>query len=295
MLEFLVKRRSGVALVTILLSLLVLMSYQKRYPDHSTLLERGVFEALSPVVVATSRAMDRVTSGYRRYSELKHAARRSRELEEQVARLEEELESTREALAENQRLRALLGFQDGASEHYIPARVLSADPRSPWGAVWVNRGRRDGVGQNAGVVAPDGVVGKVIEVASPASKVQLLTDAESGVGAMVQRSRAVGVAMGRGDALLEVRYLSHLDDVKAGDVVVTSGLDGIFSRGLPIGTVAEVQNLADLRKQVLVRPAVEVKNIDNVLITTKPPEAAPFEALLRQDRAAREGSRKAEE
>ena len=280
MLEFLYRRRAGVSLVAILLSLLALMSYQKKYPDRSTLLERVVYEGLSPFVVATSNAMDRVTELFERYGELRVAEARSRELEQEVASLTREMEHAREALRENEELRALLSFQEGGGESYVAARVLSSDPRSPWGAVWINRGRRDGIQKTSGVVSPDGVVGKVIEVAEPASKVQLLTDIESGVGGLVQRSRAVGVVAGRGDEALDLRYLSHLDDVRVGDVVVTSGLDGIFPRGLVIGAVTEVENLSDLRKRVVVQPSVRVKNLEHVLVTTEPTEAAPFVALL---------------
>lgn len=280
MLDFVHARRSGVALVTILACLLVWMSYQRKYPDNSTLLERAIYEGLSPVVVATSGAMDRVTEFKRRYDELTDAESKNRELAQQIAQLSTEVEKAREALAENQQLRALLDFQEGTSERRVAARVLSADPRSPYGAIWVNRGRRDGVPQQAGVLTPDGVVGKVTEVAEPACKVQLVTDPDSGVGGLVQRSRAVGVVTGRGDHLLEMRYLNHLDDVLPGDVVVTSGLDGIFARGLVIGQVVEVQNLTDLRKQVLIEPTVQIKNIEHVLIATRPPDAAPFVALL---------------
>lgn len=286
MLEFLSRRRAGVALVTILLTLLVWMSYQKKYPDRSTLLERVVYEALSPVVVATSNAMDRVTRIEGRYRELRQAEDRSAQLEREVAELTKEVDLAREALQENERLKALLSFREGARDDYLAARVLSADPRSPWGVVWINVGRRHGVQLSAGVVTPSGVVGKIIELAEPASKVKLLTDAESGVGALVQRSRAVGVVMGRGDGTLEMRYLNHLDDVKEGDVVVTSGLDGIFPRGLVIGTVTSVQTLPDLQKEALVEPAVAVKNLEHVLVSSQPSDPAPLLAIMGTDEAS---------
>ena len=282
MLDFISRRRAGVALISTLLVLLGWMSYQKKYPDRSTLLERVVYGVLSPVVVATSNAMNHVVDLRERYEDLRDAEARSQALEEEVASLSREMTQAREAVRENQRLRALLAFESAASESYHAARVLSADPRAPWGVVWINRGQRDGIANTSGVVTPEGVVGKVIEVADPASKVQLLTDVESGVGALVQRSRAVGVVRGRGDGVLELHYLSHLDDVAVGDLVVTSGLDGIFPRGLSIGVVSRVEERPDLTKGVEVRPSVQVKNIEHVLVSSDPPEAAPFVALLEQ-------------
>ncbi|MFN7972256.1 MAG: rod shape-determining protein MreC [Acidobacteriota bacterium] len=294
MLEFLSNRRSGVALFTIVTLLLSLLSYQKRHPERVTVVERGVFEALSPVVVATSGVVDRVTEIEKRYRELRDADRHAKDLERQVAQLHEEMGKAREAVAQNDRLKALLALHDVSTDEYVAGQVLSSDPRAPWSSILINRGRRDGVRPSTGVVAPEGVVGKVIGVSEPASKVQLVTDEESGVGGLVQRSRAVGVVVGRGGRggrSLEMLYINHLDDVRAGDRVVTSGLDGIFPRGTPIGTVTHVKNLADLTKQVEIEPAVSVKNLDYVLVRTEPPDSSPFVALLGQGGADRDGSK----
>lgn len=280
MLDFMSRRRAGVALTTILLTLLAWMSYQKKYPDQSTLLERVVYETLSPVVVATSNATERLTRLENRYRELREAEDRYEEAAREVAELTKEVDVAREAIQENERLKALLAFREAARDDYHAARVLSADPRSPWGAMWINVGRSGGIVTSAGVVTPDGIVGKVIEVAAPASKVKLVTDAESGVGGLVQRSRAVGVVMGRGDGILEMRYLSHVDDVRKGDLVVTSGLDGIFPRGLVIGTVVSVESRPDLQKEALIEPAVALKNVEHVLVSTQPSDLVPFLALM---------------
>ncbi len=280
MLSFLSERRAGIALLVILLSLLVLMAYQKKFPDQSTLLERTVFEALSPAVVAVSSGIDRFAAIRGRYADLASADKRSRDLARKVENLSRQVKSAKEAIQENRRLRALLDFREEAEEEYVAASVLSVDPRAPFDAVWIDRGRADGVRRHVAVVVPEGVVGKVLEVAAHACKVQLLTNVESGVGAMVQRSRSVGVVFGDGEDRLLLKYLRHLDDVRVGDVVITSGLDGIFSRGLGIGRVLSVETTPDQARRVTVAPFVDVKNIEHVLVSLGPTESAPFVALL---------------
>ena len=119
----------------------------------------------------------------------------------------------------------------------LGARVIgtSADTQSQ--TVYLDRGERDGIRRNMGVITPDGVVGKVIESYSNTSQVLLLTDKDSGVGAMISESRIQSPVGGVGEPLLSMKYVPNDDEVKMGEHVVTSGMDRIFPRDLPVGTV----------------------------------------------------------
>jgi rod shape-determining protein MreC len=107
-----------------------------------------------------------------------------------------------------------------------------------------------------------------------AAKVQLLIDGQAAAGALVERSRAQGVVMGTGDGHLQLDYLSSTADVRAGDVVVTSGIDGIYPKGFAIGRIEQVERVGGAYKPLTVTPAVDFSNLEMVLIVMTPPAAA---------------------
>jgi rod shape-determining protein MreC len=117
------------------------------------------------------------------------------------------------------------------------------------------------------VVTHRGVVGRITEVSSYTSKVLLITDMNSSVDALIQRTRARGVVEGRGSSLCELRYVAGSDDVSVGDLVVTSGLCGIFPKGLPIGTVKDVEKDSfGLFQQIELVPSVELNKLEEVSV-----------------------------
>jgi rod shape-determining protein MreC len=127
------------------------------------------------------------------------------------------------------------------------------------------------------VIAPEGVVGRIVEQPPLyAAKVQLLIDREAGAGAMIERSGASGVVTGQdGDPPMRMGYVSNLADVKVGDRVVTSGIDGIFPRGFPIATVERVERGSGLYKDIWLRPVVDFAALGSVLVVLEPPAETP--------------------
>src|SRR5262249_46152908 len=141
---------------------------------------------------------------------------------------------------ENTRLRDLLAFRERLAGDVITAAVIGRDATGLARTITIDRGERDGVAKGAAVLAPAGIVGQVLLVGSRAARVLLISDHNSGVDAVVQRTRARGIVEGTVNEGCGIKFVKRTEDLQRGDVVVTSGVDGIFPRGLPIGRIVVV-------------------------------------------------------
>jgi rod shape-determining protein MreC len=160
----------------------------------------------------------------------------------------------------------------------MAATVIGLDTTGGFRAVTIDRGSQHGLHQNMAVISSKGVVGRIVDQTPSmyASKVQLLIDRSAGVGGIIERTKAGGVVVGQeGDPPLRMDFVSNLADVKVGDRVVSSGLDGIYPRGFAIGVVEKVANGAKLYKDIQIRPAVDFSAVQNVLIVLDSPPPAP--------------------
>jgi len=157
----------------------------------------------------------------------------------------------------------------------------------------IDRGSRDGIRRNMAVITPDGVVGKVIEVFATTSQILLLTDKESGIGAMLAESRIQSPVGGNGEPLLVMKYVANDDNVKSGESVVTSGMDRIFPRDLPLGTVTEVK-AGNPFKQIRVKPSANLERLEEVIVLlSQEPLEMKNEAPAGQQNSAGAGAVKA--
>jgi rod shape-determining protein MreC len=160
----------------------------------------------------------------------------------------------------------LLNFrQSHAEAPMIGARVIGVSAGAASQTIQLDRGERDGIRKNMGVITPDGVVGKVVEAYPNASQVLLLTDKESGVGAMLADSRIQSPVGGQGEPLLVMKYVPNDDTVNIGERVITSGMDRIFPRDLPVGTVAEIKS-GNPFKQIRIKPSANLERLEEVLV-----------------------------
>jgi rod shape-determining protein MreC len=258
------ERRPAIFLVILLVALFGLMAGQVRGGPLSRL-EGGLLYVTAPLL----RGAHAVTDGVKEvWSGLLggDSPGRVRALEEQIAQLNLEKQRYEEQALENDRLRALLDLKQNLPVSTIAATVLANSFRAATKTCLVDRGTDQGVAHDMPVVNPQGVVGRVLAAGTGLSKVQLLIDASAGVAVLVQRTRVQGVLMGRGDQVLELRYVSTIDDVQAGDLLLTSGQDRIYPRGLPVGVVAEVREGTGLLKSVTVVPRVDFDKLEEVLI-----------------------------
>jgi rod shape-determining protein MreC len=259
--------RQNVLLLVVLLFLqLLLMSGSVRGADGSTLLESWSIRLSSPVVGLARAIGGGVGSMVSAARELMSAHSRNASLESEVAELRSELRRSREASLENVRLRRLLGMREELGVNSIGATVVTCKISSDSEMIVVSRGRTDGVRQDLPVVTRGGAVGRVVAVAPGHSKVRLLTDPNSGVGALLQRNRDHGVVVGRGDGELDLLYVPGFSNVGRDDRVVTSGLDGIFPKGFGIGTVEIIEPQQDGGLEISLKPEVDYRSLEEVLI-----------------------------
>jgi rod shape-determining protein MreC len=185
----------------------------------------------------------------------------------------EELEGANNLLKEDrllaERLQGLLDYKQRSGLSLIAAEVIGREPSQWFHTIMVNKGEKDGVAVDMGVVTPKGIVGKVIKTAPHYSQVLLMTDRSSQIAAMVQRTRDEGIMEGVEQGTLRFKYLPHFSDVQVGDVVVTSGLAGSFSKGLKIGLVEKVEKKEnELFLQVKVTPEIDFSKLEEMLIIT---------------------------
>jgi rod shape-determining protein MreC len=178
------------------------------------------------------------------------------------------------ALADRARsLEQLLGLRDRSNLSTVAAEVIAGAATPEFRTLTVDRGTIDGLRGDMAVIAPAGVVGRVITPAVRAAKVQLLIDRNAAAGALIERSRSQGVVVGTGGARLQMDYVSEVSDVIVGDLVVTSGIDGIYPKGYPIGTVESVERSGGAYRRIIVRPAVDFTSLEDVLIVLTPAPA----------------------
>ena len=198
--------------------------------------------------------------------------RRIRELELEVNMLEERLAELESFRRENRQLRELLDFRKKTGFEEIfrestGAEVTGRNPLNWYRTVMLDRGARDGVRDGMVVVGVGGVIGRVINTGNSASSVMLILDTESRVSAIVERTGEHGIITGRGDGVLSMRYLSDKSEIRKGDVIRTSGLGGIFPKGLSVGAVSGVSEQDyGLTLSAEVSPSVDFSRLENVLI-----------------------------
>ena len=196
-----------------------------------------------------------------------HVREENADLHRRVTELSLENSLLKEAEEENTRLRHLLDFAEASLFSLRAAEVIGWEPDRTVNSILINVGQSGGIQRNMPVISPDGLVGKVYKVMPRVSVVQLLRDPNCRVSAVVQRSRILGIVEWERGAQCFLRHLPVKSDVQAGDVVVTSGMGGIFPKGLVIGTVLEVRGEEwEFFKQAIIQPEVDVSHLEEVFV-----------------------------
>lgn len=187
------------------------------------------------------------------------------ENEELTARVAELAEAQQTA----ERLEALLGLQSTYNLQSTAARIVGESSDAWTDTVTIDKGTADGLAVNMPVTNSAGVIGQIVEVSLNSATVRLVTDEQSGVSAMLQDTRAQGMVQGQPDGTLRMEYVSVDADVKEGDIIITSGIGGVYPKGLPLGTVASVSKSSnDVYYTIIVNPASHAENNEEVLVIT---------------------------
>jgi rod shape-determining protein MreC len=262
------RHKSLVLLAVTVLAQILLLAVQIRSDSQGRLIRVWTVGAISPFERAGSYGIGGVRGTWGHYFALQNTSRENGQLRHENDRLKLENIQLQSRVAEAARLEALLNFRQ--SHQQVPmlgARVIASSADSASRTIYIDRGERDGVQRNMGVITPDGIVGKVIETFASTSQVLLLTDKDSGVGAMIAESRIQSPVGGTGEPRLDMKYVANDDKVDLGQLVVTSGMDRIFPRDLPVGTIADVRS-GNPFKVIRVQPAANLERLEEVIVLT---------------------------
>jgi rod shape-determining protein MreC len=252
-------------IVLIAVNIIVLSVNSRRYTTFG--LERFAISFISPFQELVTRTMRFTRDIWHQYFYLVSVTRQNQLLGTQLNQAFEVNNQWRETELANTRLRNLLGFEQTIAEMAVAAAVIGKDPSAWFKTVIIDKGRADGLTTSLPVVMPQGIAGQVIEVSNHYSKVMLVIDRNSAVDALVQRTRARGVIKGDSTDRCRLEFVLRKSDVRVGDTVVSSGLDGVYPKGLRIGFVSEViEHDADIFHEVIVTPFVDFEKLEEVLV-----------------------------
>ncbi len=271
--EFAPKMKEGrlaYVLIPLLLLHLALISIQIEDPAGTILLKKAVFLASTPFFSLSSGVSRGVTYLWENYLWLHGARRENAELKDAVQQLELREKALIQAQEENARLRGLLDLKPILPVEGVAAHVVGRSPNYLANVIYVDRGASSGIRVDSPVLAGEGIVGRVILASAHNSQVQLISNPDASIGVMVERTRSPGVLRGSGDPLLSLNYIGNTEQVEAGDIVVSSGLDGIYPKGLPVGRVVESYKGKSVFRVIQVAPNADLLRLEVVLIIPAP-------------------------
>jgi rod shape-determining protein MreC len=267
--ELSAKLKEGRALyvvIPLLLLHLILISLQVEHPGGSLLFRNWVLQASAPFLGISFSINRAVAYAWTHFVGLRGARTQNDQLQKRVEQLTLREDSLRQMEVENARLRQLLSLKETIPLKTVGARVVGRVPDYLANIVYIDRGADDGVQANAPVLAATAVVGRTILVSRFNSQVQLITNTDASLGVMIERTRSPGVLSGNGHPVLSLDYISNYEQVELDDVVVTSGLDGLFPKGLRIGRVVQSQRGKSAFRVIRVEPFADLLRLEEVLV-----------------------------
>jgi rod shape-determining protein MreC len=268
-------RTITVASILIVASLVILTVSLHR-PAEIGFFRKLVLEISSPAVDGINSSIDGIRSVWKRYVFLVGLKEENRMLKMRVAELTKESNAFRELYLEERRLKELFGLKENLQLPAIAARVIGRENTRIFKTILINRGTMDGLRIGLPVIASEGVVGRIVEASWNVSRVLLVVDYNSNVDAVLQGSRLQGILQGGSSTGCTLKYLERSEEVKIGEKVITSGLGGIFPKGLILGTILSVDRKGSgLFQKVEVLPAVHFSQLEEVLVLIPGGESKP--------------------
>lgn len=262
------RRLRGALLILVFLSIfLYIFSLNFRPAGQMDVLQRFVVETLGPPIQFVGRLSTATEDVVKEYVWLRHVRQENEELKDRIAELEQKVTDYHEAYIENLRLRRLLDFKNTVQADTIPAQVVLHDLTGWFQTLMVDKGFRDEIGQDMPVVNDEGVVGRILDISDRYARILLITDPASAIDAVIQRNRVRGVLSGKDSNGCVLKYVRGNVDVQVGDLIITSGKDGIFPKGLRLGTVQGIfKDPVDLFQKIEVKPLMRLSAMEEVLI-----------------------------
>jgi rod shape-determining protein MreC len=268
-----IRQRSGLLFLAVTLGQILLISAQVNTKSGVPVIERVTFGVFSEVQRGLSGGFAGIRNVWTGYIGLRHLRVENDALKRDLASAQVAVQEQR-ALADRTRgLERLLDLREHLQLETVAAEIIGAAATPDFRTLTIDRGTRDGIRADMSVIARAGVVGRLVVPSLRSAKVQLLIDRNAAAGAIIERTRAQGVVVGGGDDRLRLEYVSEVFDVVAGDVVMTSGIDGIYPKGFVIGRIESVERTGGSYKRILIKPAVDFSALEEVLVVLTPTPA----------------------
>jgi rod shape-determining protein MreC len=261
-----IRQRSGYLFLAVMLGHVILISAQVTSRSGVPVLEAVTFGLVAEAQRAVSTGVAKVRRTWDRYVWLRGVEAENANLRRQLEAVQVQYQERRALADRANALEGLLALRDRSNLQTAAAVIIAASASPDFRTLTIDKGTSHGLKRDMAVIASDGVIGRIVAASPGAAKVQLLIDRNAAAGAIIERSRAQGVALGGGDSRLRLDYVSEASDVVVGDLVVTSGIDGIYPKGFTIGSVDAVEKSGPAYKRITIKPAVNFSSLETVLV-----------------------------
>ncbi|HEY7403740.1 MAG TPA: rod shape-determining protein MreC [Candidatus Angelobacter sp.] len=293
--NFFVRYKNPLVLMAVLLIQVVALATQVKRQENGRAAGGGTrlirvwtvtaFTPVEKIFVSTGHFF---RDGWHNYVDLRNVRKQNKDLQDEVARLQMEQARLRQDADQAKRLQTVLDFKERYVARTIAAQVIGTSGTEQSRIIIVDKGAHDGIKPDMAVITPDGIVGKVKEVFPLSSQVLLISDHDSGAGAILENTRLQGIVKGSPSGELQINDVMSDEKVEAGEHVITSGGDRIFPKGLSVGTVisATPDRDNDPFLNIRVKPAADLRRLEEVLVVIKMAEEAPVPSGTGPIRAA---------
>ena len=233
-----------------------------------------VFTPIEKTFVSTGHFF---SNGWHNYADLRGVRKQNRELQDEVSRLQMQQVRLKQDADQARRLQTLLDFKERFISRTVAAQVIGTSGTEQSRVIIIDKGSHDGIKPDMAVITPDGIVGKAKDVFPLSSQVLLITDHDSGAGVILEHSRLQGIVKGTSLGELQINDIMSDEKVEAGELLITSGGDRIYPKGLSVGTVisASPDRDNDPFLVIKIKPAADLRRLEEVLVVTKVAEEAP--------------------
>jgi rod shape-determining protein MreC len=275
-----IRQRVGWLFMTVTVAHLILISAQVQTRRGVPMLEEAIFGTMAEVQRVATGGIGEATGFWQSYVNLRQTGRENDALKQRVSQLEVALQRERALAGQTRVLQEMLDLKTETPFSTTPSMVIASGASPDFRTITLDKGSSQGLATDMAVLAPAGVVGRVILPTPRAAKVQLIIDRNAAAAGLVERSRAQGVVIGTGSDRMRLEYVPGTADLKVGDRVVTSGMDGIYPKGFVIGQIESIERSGGEFSNVVIRPAVNLTALETVLVVTSATE------VPKADRAA---------
>ena len=270
--SFLSRHKNLLALAIVLVGQIIGLAMQVKVASSQggiSLMRLWSISAVTPFEKLLVHGQNGVFNGWSNYFYLRSVRKENAQLREQMEQMRLQQVRLQQDALQARRLQALFDFKEQFISETVPAQVIGSSGSDQSRLLYIDKGSDAGIKTDSAVIAPEGIVGKIVLVRPTTAQVLMINDQLSGVGATLEKTRLQGILAGTPNGTLIIKYIMKDEKVDAGERVVTSGGDRIFPKGLPIGKVVESRSGKDMFLDIRIVPAANLSRIEEVLVVTK--------------------------